>query len=169
MASEGTKHVYNKSFWKTCKIEEQDRSQKGNEGCNCFLNIWLRHPFPEAHHKGLMFPGPRTHFDKKQPHLSVPKRLCLTTQKLSHMSLPLASRQGWEKQAAQMTKRKQGSCGRALLSLFSQKRHILLFLQNLIISIKAVQCGKFRNFEKYYMKTFKSNFSPGNYGLQDLV
>lgn len=68
-----------------------------------------------------------------------------------------------------MTKRKQGSCGRALLSLFSQKRHILLFLQNLIMSIKAVQCGKFRNFEKYYMKTFKSNFSPGNYGLQDLV
>lgn len=68
-----------------------------------------------------------------------------------------------------MTKRKQGSGEKALLLLFSQKKHVLLlFLPNLIISAMTAQCGKFRHFKKYDMKTFKSNSSPGNYGLQDL-
>lgn len=79
----------------------------------------------------------------------------------------------WRKTGS-LENQEEGRAGEKVLLLpFSQgkkkKKHVLLvFLQNLVTSIMTAQCGKFRHFKKYDMKTFKSNSSPGNYGLQDL-
>ena len=85
----------------------------------------------------------------------------------------LASGQGEEKQAAQKTKRKEGLEKRFFSYCFLKKKKekkntYCCYFFKTWLCIMTAQCGKFRHFKKYDMKTFKSNSSPGNYGLQDL-
>lgn len=55
-----------------------------------FLKRVARHPFLEAHLKGLTSPGPRTHLDMKWPHLSAAQSL-FDPPDYQHLSLLLAS------------------------------------------------------------------------------
>lgn len=116
-----------------------------------------------------MFPGPRTHLDKKWPHLSAPERLCLTTQKLRTYIPAACQCTRLRKTGSSDDQEEAGVRGEGSpLTVFSKKTCTAVISPNLIISAMTAQCGKFRHFKKYDMKTFKSNSSPGNYGLQDL-
>ena len=135
-----------------------------------FPNVWT-HPFLEAHLQGLVFPRPRT--PGQLPPERPPKAAsdhpassdiclwCLPVDKVKknrQLRKP-RGRKGWRKGSS--------------LTVFSKKKKekkntYCCYFFKTWLCIMTAQCGKFRHFKKYDMKTFKSNSSPGNYGLQDL-
>lgn len=103
-----------------------------------------------------------------------PQRLRLTTQQVRTYVSDACQCTRWRKTGSSENQ-EEGRVGeKVLLLLFSQKKKkekkntYCCYFFKTWLCIMTAQCGKFRHFKKYDMKTFKSNSSPGNYGLQDL-